>query len=133
MKNKLKENLPIIVRTDVEQTKFDMDAVDAEVYCVNITDQEFFISTSSESFTTIDEESGDTASHGSNSVSKKLSPGEFFKIAEVKGWEWDGHVGIEVSFKQNENVITKSYNLKESKSDFTISKNKKGRIISPQR
>jgi hypothetical protein len=129
----VKQDFPIIVRVNVPQTGFNPDAVDAEIYCVNVTDGVFLISTQSESFTTIDEEAGTTAAHGSDSITKKLLPGESFLIADVKGWEWDGHVGIEVAFKQEgiEKVIVKNYNLKESKSDFTISSGKKGRVISP--
>lgn len=130
----MNDKLPIIIRVSVIQPKFDPDATDAEIYCVNTTSKEFHISTNSESFTTIDEEIGTTINHGSQALTFKLAPNESVLVANVLGWEWDGHAGIEISFRQtgNDAVIVKSYNLKESKSDFTIPlSGKKGRVIPP--
>jgi len=131
----MKQKLPVIVRVYLENQGFDMDAVDAEIYCVNNTPYTFFISTKSESFTTIDEDSGLTAEHGSDPLVKKLLSGEYYKIAEVKGWEWDGHVGIEVAFVQekSENMVLKSYDFKTGKSNFSVAPDKKGRLISPEK
>jgi hypothetical protein len=120
----------------VPQTGFDIDAVDVELYCVNTTEETFLIHSESESFTTIDEETGITAEHGSDPKKIKLAPGECIKVAEVKGWEWDGHVGMKISFVPGKTkpAIHKSYNFKESKGDFTIpSSGKLGRIIPPSR
>ncbi len=44
--------LPLVVRVSIEQTSFDMDAVDAEIYCVNETSKDFIVSVASNSFTT---------------------------------------------------------------------------------
>jgi hypothetical protein len=126
--------LPLIVRVYLENTKFDPDAVDAEIYCVNTTSSTFSIATQSESFTTIDETTGEAAEHGSEPKNSSLTPGAHVLIADVKGWEWDGHVGIEVLFREEgeEAPIIKSYNFKGSNADFTIpSTEKKGRIIPP--
>ena len=117
-------------------TKFDPGAVDAEVYCMNTTKSVFMIETSSESFTTVDPENGDTVEHGSSPVDVTLQPGEVVLVADVKGWEWDGHVGLEVIFSkpQNKFSVTHSYNLKESSKDFYIpSIDKNGRTIAPMK
>lgn len=130
----MKENLPLIIRVDIPQTKFDVDAVDAEIFCVNTTSVIFSISSNSESFTTVDEEIGTVAQHGSDPVRISLAPGEFRKIAEVHGWEWDGHVGISIVFQSNEkkNSIVKNYDFKQSKSDFDFPNSAlTGRIIPP--
>jgi hypothetical protein len=130
----MKNDLPLVVRVPVTHTQFDIDAVDAEVYCVNSTPFEFNVSTRSESFTTVDEESGDTASHGSDPVVRKLAPGVTAMIAAVRGWEWDGHVGIEVKFERDGlPTVVKSYNLKSGSGDFTIEPGgRKGRVVSPE-
>ncbi len=130
----MKDKLPLVVRVTVPQTKFDPDAVDAEIYCVNTTAFIFSIATKSESFTTVGEEIGTTAEHGSNPKISSLAPGESIRIAKVKGWEWDGHVGITILFhsKQDEFKIVINYDFKGSKADFTFpNSEKKGRIIPP--
>jgi hypothetical protein len=130
----MKSKLPILVKVSVPQNGFNPDAVDAEIYCVNITAETFSISTSSESFTTLDEESGEGVNHGSQPLSFLLLPDEIKLVADVKGWEWDGHVGIKMSFQESgsSTVVTNDYNLKESKEDFLIeSLNLKGRVIAP--
>jgi len=130
----MKRELPLIVRVSIAQPTFDPSGVDTEVYCVNTTSQGFTISTKSESFTTIEEQNGETATHGSPPESHWLAEGESALIAIVKGWEWDGHVGIQVVFQPigNKATFIKSYNLKESKTDYTIEPlGIKGRIISP--
>lgn len=134
IKNNKKADLPLVIRVNVIHTTFDIDAVDAEIYCVNTTSTDFSITTKSESFTTLDEETGLAAEHGSDPKAVSLAPGESVLIAEVKGWEWDGHVGINLSFqtKGNNVAVIKSYNFKESNADFTIaSSGKTGRIIPP--
>ena len=134
MKKNKKENLPLVIRVNVIHTTFDIDAVDAEIYCVNTTAIDFSIATKSESFTTIDEETGTAAEHGSAPKKFLLATGESILIADVKGWEWDGHVGINISFlaKGNNAAVIKSYNFKESNADYTIaSSGKTGRIIPP--
>lgn len=131
---KKKENLPLVVRVYLVHSKFDPDAVDAEIYCVNTTETTFSIATKSESFTTVDEETGTVAEHGSSPKIISIASGESVLIADVKGWEWDGHVGINISFLEegNNSTVVKSYNFKGSKSDFTIpSSGKTGRIIPP--
>lgn len=115
------------------QAAFDIDAVDAEIYCVNATANTFFIATRSESFTTLDEETGLAAQHGSDPKMVLLAPGDSALIADVKGWEWDGHVGIHLSFleKGKDTPVMKSYDFKKSISDLTIAPGKTGRIIPP--
>jgi hypothetical protein len=128
------DELPILVRVTVPKTGFDPDAVDAEIYCVNTTAETFSISTAGESFTTLDEESGEGVKHGSQPLNFLLLPGELKLVADVKGWEWDGHVGIEITFQESgsSEITRKSYNLKQSKKDYLIeSLNLKGRVIEP--
>lgn len=130
----MKEQIPILIRVSIPQKGFDIDAVDVEIYCYNSTDAQYFFSTKSESFTTIDEETGITAEHGSDSGIFILNPGEHIKIAEVLGWEWDGHVGIELAFRKtgDTKTILKSYNFKSSSGDFQIPGFElMGRIIKP--
>lgn len=134
MKKNKKAEFPLVIRVSMIHTIFDMDAVDAEIYCVNTTEKDFSIATKSESFTTIDEETGTIAEHGSAAKIISLSPGESALIADVKGWEWDGHVGINISFlaKGEATARIKSYNFKESKADFIIpASGKTGRVIPP--
>lgn len=131
----MKDTLPIIVRIPVPQEKFDPDAIDTEVYCVNITNDNYRIEILPESFTTIDEESGATAAHGSPETHFMLGPGESAQAAEVAGWEWDGHVGIAVCFTNISNgaVSKRSYNLKHSVRSFFLSQHgKEGRVIPPE-
>lgn len=130
------EVLPIIVGISVPPTRYDPDAVDTEVYCVNTTSLAYAISVRSESFTTVDEEEGTVVEHGSAPGKHRIQPGEYVMVADVEGWEWDGHVGIEVSFQaEGSSVITvKTYNLKEGGKEFLIAQLKKrGRIIAPGR
>jgi hypothetical protein len=127
----MKKDFPILVRVSVEHTVFDADA-DAKIYCVNVTEKTFSISTSG-SFTKI-EESGEGVQHGSPPLSFLLLPGELKLVADVEGWEWDGHAGIGITFQESgsSSVVTKAYNLKASKEDYLIEPlNLKGRVIDP--
>lgn len=130
-----KGRLPLtVVRVYVEQKAFDPDAVDAQVYCINTSESALLISTASESFITVDEETGATADDASKLPEFTLKPGEARLIAEIQGWEWDGHVGIELRFRSpNSKEITKaSYNFKSSTADYYIEALKlQGRIIEP--
>ncbi|TND08741.1 MAG: hypothetical protein FD123_1957 [Bacteroidetes bacterium] len=128
------QTLPLIIRVAVPQTVFNPGAVDTEVYCENTTAYVFIVSVSSGSFTTVDENTGDAVRHGSQPVNAVLQPGEAVPVADVAGWEWDGHVGLEIGFRHEGTgtVIRKSYNLKSSSSDHTIRANgKTGRVILP--
>jgi hypothetical protein len=110
--------IPILVKVKVRQTVFDPDAIDTLIYCVNNTESNFVISSKSESFTTIDEETGETVKHGSQPAEIELQKGEAVKIADVEGWEWDGHVGIEIVFMNDENEIRKSYDFKRNGKEY---------------
>lgn len=128
--------LPTIVRVSITQTRYDPGAVDAEIYCINTTPQSFSVSIRSESFTTVDEEDGHTVEHGSAPGQYFVSTGECVRVATVEGWEWDGHVGIEVTFRAEGSgvMIVRTYNLKEGGKEFSIAAlNIKGRIISPRK
>ena len=133
-KSRVRNDIPLIIKVPVPQTSFNPGAVDTEIYCVNTTKNEFHVSTKSESFTTIDEESGETAVHGSIPVQFDLAPGSAILIANVEGWEWDGHVGIEIYFREKDSkeIKTMRYNFKESNRDYKIeSMNLNGRVINP--
>ena len=113
----ISEELPIVVRVPVPQETFDAGAIDTKVYCVNTTPHAFRIAAHSVSFTTVDEETGDAVEHGSQPTDILLEPGATAEIADVAGWEWDGHVGIEVVFERADGKkppARKSYNLKAS-------------------
>lgn len=111
-----------IVRVPVEQKTFDPDAVDAQIYCINTGNTPLSISFRNESFTTIDEETGLTASHGTDDHSFVLNPDEVKLIAVIQGWEWDGHVGMEIECKplNGGTPIVQNYNFKSGSGDYTI-------------
>jgi hypothetical protein len=128
--------LPIIVRVSIPQTRYNPDAVDADIYCVNTTSQSFSVAVTSQSFTTVDEENGLTVEHGSAPGQYVLSAGECVWVASVEGWEWDGHIGLEVTFKAGGSgaMIVRTYNLKEGGKEFLLAPlNIKGRVISPEK
>jgi len=130
------EKLPLIVRAAVPQTAFDPDAVDTEVFCVNVTPHAFTIFVLSESFITLDETTGDSAVTGPPPFTARLAPGELVRVSEVKGWEWDGAVGLRVTFVREKNSelqapVAKAYDLKQSSADFTLPSGKTGRVIVP--
>lgn len=130
----MQNNSILIIKVNVEQTKFDPGAVDAQVYCVNISTHDLEIEMLNQSFTTIDDDSGLTAQHGTSNHKFILKPNEVKLIAQVCGWEWDGHVGVEIKFNEvGSNLITKnSYDLKSSKQKYYIeSLNLHGRIVEP--
>lgn len=121
----------LIVRVNVEQTKFDIDAVDARVYRINTSEKELVVDTSGESFMTIDEESGATADDNS-SDRFILKPGEVRLIAEIAGWEWDGHVGMKISYAPvaGGGSTSKSYDFKSGNGDYMIELLKlQGRVV----
>ncbi len=122
---------PLVVRVAIPQTVFNPDATDAEIFCVNVTQQTFSVSAKSESFTTVDEEEGTAVAHGSPPSAVLLAPGDTARVADVKGWEWDGHVGINLVFREESSgsTITKSYDLKSGKGNFTLPSGETGRII----
>lgn len=120
-----------IVRVSVEQKIFDPDAVDAQIYCINTSGLDILVSTSNESFITIDEETGATANDNS-SERFILKPGEVRLISEIAGWEWDGHVGMKISYAPvvGGKSVSKSYNFKSASGNYRIdSLNLKGRVI----
>lgn len=121
----------LIVLVNIEQPRFDMDAVDARVYCINTSESEVIVTLSSESFITIDEESGDTADD-STTDNFNLAPGEVRLIAEILGWEWDGHVGMKITCapKSGGKSINKTYNFKSGSGDYKIESLKlEGRVV----
>ncbi|CAN5369267.1 hypothetical protein BH09BAC5_BH09BAC5_21850 [soil metagenome] len=125
-------NLPKLVRISILQTEFNPSAIDAEVYLVNDTELTFRIAVNSESFTTIDENSGETVEHGSLPAAFISLPGNVHLVANVEGWEWDGHVGVKLYFRENvsEEKSEKVYDLKSSSGDYFIEKmGISGRII----
>lgn len=75
----------------------DADAVDAVIYCVNQTPHTFHLSTRSESFTTVDEQTGAVARYGPP-AELTVRPGETARLGDVYGWEWDGVVALDVAF-----------------------------------
>ena len=72
-------------------------AVDTEVHCINVTREPVRIAVSSTGFSTIDDE-GTLLHHGSAPVELTLAPSEAARIGDVVAWEWDGHVGLFVTF-----------------------------------
>lgn len=126
--------IPLLIRVDVPFTTFDPDAPDAQIYCVNETQNPFEINSNSTSFTAIDEELGESISHGSAPVKKIILQGESALIADVLGWEWDGFVGLELTFINltEKKSIVKNYNLKSGSGDyFSENSDLSGRIIPP--
>jgi hypothetical protein len=113
--------IPIIVRVDIPGVT-DAGEVDAEVYCVNDTGEPFSIRVRSNSFTTVDEDAGTVVRHGSDPVERSLAPGAAVRIAAVRGWEWDGHVGVEVEYRgeRGGGWERRTYGLKRSGERFRI-------------
>lgn len=89
--------IPLIVLVEIDSKS--ADDVDTEVYCLNTTERAWLVDVQSESFTTVDEEVGTVVEHGSPPMSRLVEADEAVKVAEVRGWEWDGYVGIEVTFR----------------------------------
>ncbi len=120
-----------IVRVSIVQTTFNPDAVDAQIYCINTGETDLNVKLLSESFITIDEESGDTADD-STAEEFSLTPGEVRLISEIAGWEWDGHVGMKISYAPVDRgkSVVKSYDFKSGSGDYRItSLNLEGRIV----
>lgn len=111
-----------IVRVAVEQKTFDPGSVDTDIYCINSGKSDLVIAFKSESFTTIDEADGETVNHGDADHSFTLAPGAVKRIAQVEGWEWDGHVGMEISWRiaDSDTIQTSSYDFKRGSGDYYI-------------
>ena len=105
------DDLPIVVTMRTPGTN--AGAVDTEVYCINVTGETVCINVSSTGFSTIDDE-GTLLHHGSAPLELTLAPGEAARIGDVVAWEWDGHVGLFVTFMDAESgrVRRATYNLK---------------------
>ncbi|HEU4328151.1 MAG TPA: hypothetical protein VFS21_33755 [Roseiflexaceae bacterium] len=126
--------IPIIVKVWIEGATNPIE-IDAEIYCVNTTDRPFLVATRSTSFTTVDEEVGTAVHHGSRPVEILIGPGEATMVGDVMGWEWDGFVGMDVSFRPAGQAtgVRASYNLGESQGRYTIEPlGKNGLLIAPR-
>lgn len=113
--------LPIVVNIRLHD-RTDAGQIDTEVYCVNITNHVFLVSTQSNSFTTVDEEVGTVVEHGSAPTEVQLASGEAALIGEVAGWEWDGHVGLNLTFQcvDTGSICEASYALKNSSGYYSL-------------
>jgi len=121
----------LVIRVNAEQKGFDIDAIDARIYCINTSDGELAIGISGESFMTVDEESGETADDAATERFF-LKPGEVHLIAEIAGWEWDGHVGMKITYAplSGGKSISRSYDFKSGNSNYKIeSLNLQGRVV----
>jgi hypothetical protein len=121
----------LVIRVPVQQTEFNIDAIDTQIYCINTGEATLTVKTSSNSFITVDEVTGDTADDKST-VKFTLVPGEVRLISEIAGWEWDGHVGMEITCisVDGDEPMRQNYNFKSGSSDYTIeSLQLKGRIV----
>ncbi|GAB4205320.1 MAG: hypothetical protein OHK0022_31300 [Roseiflexaceae bacterium] len=91
-------DLPLLVRVGLGGVTNPTE-IDTEIYCVNHTGQPLLVAARSTSFTTVDEESGSAAHHGSRPTQILIGPGEAKMVGDVVGWEWDGAVGMELRFR----------------------------------
>jgi hypothetical protein len=107
----MSDDLPIVLC--LRTSGADAGAVDTEVYCVNVTGEAVRIAVSSTGFSSIDDE-GTLLHHGSAPVELTLAPGEAARIGDVVAWEWDGHVGLFITFTDVESgrVRRATYNLR---------------------
>ena len=107
----MSDDLPIVLTLHTPGTN--AGAVDTEVYCINVTREAVRIAVSSTGFSTIDDE-GTLLHHGSAPVELSLVPGEAARIGDVVAWEWDGHVGLFITFTDIESgrVRRGTYNLR---------------------
>ncbi len=124
-------DLPLIVKVSLPARE-DAGEIDTEVYCVNTTPRRFVVSTRSNSFTTVDDDTGTSVQHGSKPTKIQLGPGEAAIVADVAGWEWDGHVGVDVTYEGGGDTVHASYALKRSAGSYTIkSVGRTGDIVPP--
>lgn len=123
----------ILIRVPVEQKKFDPDAIDTQVYCINTSDHELHIKLNEESFLTLDEENGDAVSFSGAKKEFILAPEQAHLISEICGWEWDGHVGVELSVRSADNPEAKtySYDFKSGSGDYYFEEQKVNARIIP--
>ena len=107
----MSDDLPIVLTLHTLGTN--AGAVDTEVYCINVTHEAVRIAVRSTGFSAIDDE-GTLLHHGSPPVDLTLAPGEAACIADVVAWEWDGHVGLFITFTDVETgrVRRATYNLR---------------------
>jgi hypothetical protein len=127
-------DLPLIVLVSLPGVT-DASDVDSEVYCVNDTGERFWIAVKSSSFTTVDEDAGTVVEHGSAPGTLDLVPGAWAKIGEVRGWEWDGHVGMEVQLwcASAPEWNRQAYGLKRGSGRYTIAGlGREGVIVPPE-
>ena len=115
------DRLPLIVSVSLAGVT-DPGEIDTEVYCVNETDDTFTVVVGSTSFTTVDEDHGVVLDHGPPPAHLVLEPGAVQRVATVRGWEWDGHVGVAIEYLHHGSWRRErvSYSLKRPGLSYTI-------------
>lgn len=125
--------LPLIVRVTLCGVT-DPGEVDTHVYCVNATPDPFEVAVRSASFTTVDEQLGTVICHGSEPRRVLLASSEVARVGEVRGWEWDGYVGLEVEYTAcaTGRRERRTYSLKRSTAGYRVPGiETQGSLISP--
>lgn len=130
--------LPLLVCVPIE-TGGNASLIDTELYCVNLTSRTFDVDARSESHTTVDEETGAGIAHGSPPKSVVLAPGEAAQVGDVAAWEWDGAVGMSITYRPagDDAPIYVSYlpsHFRRDSEPLVVPSNgKSGHIITPFR
>ncbi len=124
---------PLLVMVDVEDhSVFDADAPTHDIYCYNNTEIEMEISAEAAYFTTVDEDSGEGITHGPEAASWDLDPGEYAKVGDIKGWEWDSALSMSLVYQINGRSFEIGYDLKRGGSKkATLPGKQKGYIVRP--
>ena len=129
--------LPLLVCVPIE-TGGNASLTDTEIYCVNLTSRTFEVAARNESFTTVDEETGAGIAHGSPPKTMVLAPGEAAQVGDVVAWEWDGAVGMNITYTPDGDgpPVFASFLLNWDRGPETLtipSNGKTGRIATPSR
>ena len=81
-------------------------------------------------FVTVDEETGEGISHGSGRKRVELSAGEYAKVGDIAGWEWDSSLHFDITVEVEGRSLRLGYNLKSStRIAITLPGMEKGTIV----
>lgn len=119
-----------IIRTSVAQIKFNPDAIDTEIYIWNSGKDPISFYLKNNSFLTLDTEGEVTSGPSETEILISIKPDQILKVGEIEGWEWDGHVGIEIILQDKKNSFL--YDLKLTGKNITVG-TISGKEIKPQK
>ena len=104
--------------------------VTEDLYCYNTTRSLMSLTTEADFFVTVDEETGAGISHGSRPEHVNLAPGEYAKVGDIKGWEWDSGMSFNVTVEIDDRSFHLEYNLKSTTGRaITLPGKEKGYVV----